>query len=256
MAPILRVMATHAATLAPSDVLHGDWRDLSDEALIDSYRQGWGPRSREEAADELFRRHQRRITRWCTRFTRDRESAADLAQEILLRAYRNLDKYRGDCRFSTWLYVIARNCCLTAVQRRASEPVWIAKSQSTELPDTATNDIHETFELEESRRGNWRFILETLDAVEARVMLLHYGQELSLNDVSRILGLTNKSGAKAYIVSARRKLDAAMRQLTPAAEPETVRLPRKAPTTNRLHATAQSSATKPALVPLRSPSPR
>jgi RNA polymerase sigma-70 factor, ECF subfamily len=254
--PILRVMALHAAPLAPLAVIPTDWRDLSDEALIDSYRQGWGPRTREEAADELFLRHQRRITRWCMRFTRDRESASDLAQEILLRAYRNLDKYRGDCRFSTWLYVIARNCCLTAVQRRASEPVWIAKSQSTELPDTAANNIHETFEMEESRRGNWRFILDTLDALEARVMLLHYGQELPLNDVSRILGLTNKSGAKAYIVSARRKLDAAMRHLTPGAAPETARPTRTAPATNRLHATTPSSATKPTLVPLRSPSPR
>jgi RNA polymerase sigma-70 factor, ECF subfamily len=38
---------------------------------------------------------------------------------------------------------------------------------------------------------------------------LHYGQELPLNTVSRMLGLTNKSGAKAYIVSAKRKLNAA-----------------------------------------------
>lgn len=249
-------MALHVAMLAPIDAFNGDWRDLADEALIDAYRQGWGPRTREEAADELFQRHQRRITRWCTRFTRDRESASDLAQEILLRAYRNLDKYRGDCRFSTWLYVIARNCCLTAVQRRASEPVWIAKSQSTELPDTGANDIHETYEMEESRRSSWRFILDTLDALEARVMLLHYGQELPLNDVSRILGLTNKSGAKAYIVSARRKLDAAMRHLTPAASPENGRRSRTVPATNRLHAIAPSSAIKPTLVPLRSPSPQ
>ena len=187
------------------------WRNLSDEELIAAYRQGWGPRTREDAADELFRRHQARITRWCFRFTHDRETASDLAQEILLRAYRNLDKYRGECRFSTWLYVIARNFCFTAVQRRASEPVWIAKSQSTELPDTLTMDIHEAFETEQKRQSNWRFILETLDKTEARVMLLHYGEELPLSAVSRVLGLTNKSGAKAYIVSARRKLNAAMR---------------------------------------------
>jgi RNA polymerase sigma-70 factor (ECF subfamily) len=184
---------------------------LPDEALITAYRQGWGPRTREDAADELFRRHQSRITRWCCRFTHDRETAADLAQEILLRAYRNLDKYRGECRFSTWLYVIARNCCFTAVQRRVTEPVWIAKSQATELPDTLTTDIHEAFETEQKRQRNWRFILETLDKMEARVMLLHYGEELPLSAVSRMLGLTNKSGAKAYIVSARRKLNAAMK---------------------------------------------
>jgi RNA polymerase sigma-70 factor, ECF subfamily len=54
-------------------------------------------------------------------------------------------------------------------------------------------------------------ILEALDETEAQVMFLHYGQELSLNAVSRMLELDNKSGAKAYIVSARRKLNAAIR---------------------------------------------
>src|SRR5215471_6388167 len=87
------------------------WRTLTDEELVDAYRHNCGPATLEDAADELFRRHQLRITRWCYRFTHDRDQAADLAQEILLRAYRNLDKYRGDCRFSTWLYVIARNLC-------------------------------------------------------------------------------------------------------------------------------------------------
>lgn len=187
------------------------WRELSDEQLIEACRNNQISATLEEAADELFRRHQRRIERWCYRFTRDRDQATDLTQEILLRAYRNLGKYRGDCRFSTWLYVIARNFCYTAVQKRAVEPVWIAKSQSTELPDTCALNVHEAFEMEQSRRSSWRFILETLDRTEARVMLLHYGQELPLSDVSRMLGLTNKSGAKAYIVRARRKLDAAMR---------------------------------------------
>lgn len=185
------------------------WRNLPDEELIAVYRRGRNSPNREDVADELFRRHQTRITRWCCRFTHDRETAADLAQEILLRAYRNLDKYRGECRFSTWLYVIARNLCFTAVQRRASEPVWIAKSQSTELPDTLAVDIHEAFEIEEKRRNKWRFILKTLTKLEAQVMLLHYGEELPLSAVSRMLGLTNKSGAKAYIVSARRKLSGA-----------------------------------------------
>ncbi len=82
------------------------WKGLTDEELIASHREGWGP-SREEAVEELFHRHQNRIVRWCYRFTRDRESGLDLAQEIFMRAFRNLDRYRGECRFSTWLYVIA-----------------------------------------------------------------------------------------------------------------------------------------------------
>jgi len=186
-----------------------EWKTLSDEELVAVYRENWG-RAREDAAAELFARHQARITRWCWRFTHDRESASDLAQEILLRAFRNLDSYRGECRFSTWLYVIARNLCMSAIQKRSSEPVWVAKTNAADFPDTAAVDVHKAVETEQSRRRSWRFILDTLDKTEARVMMLHYGQEMPLNAVSRVLGLTNKSGAKAYIVSARRKLHAAM----------------------------------------------
>lgn len=191
-----------------------DWKTLSDEELVAIYRQNlrtsWESQAREDAAAELFLRHRTRITRWCYRFTHDRESASDLAQEILLRAFRNLESYRGECRFSTWLYVIARNLCMSAIQKRSSEPVWVAKASPVDFPDTASVDVHTAVETAQSRRRSWRFILDTLDETEARVMMLHYGQEMSLNTVSRMLGLTNKSGAKAYIVSARRKLAAAM----------------------------------------------
>jgi len=194
----------------------GEWKSLSDEELVAVYREhwreNWGSRAREDAAAELFLRHQSRITRWCYRFTHDRESASDLAQEILLRAFRNLGSYRGECRFSTWLYVIARNLCISAIQKRSCEPVWVAKTSPADFPDTASVDVHTAVETEQSRRRSWRFILDTLDETEARVMMLHYRQEMPLNTVSRMLGLTNKSGAKAYIVSARRKLSAAIRK--------------------------------------------
>jgi DNA-directed RNA polymerase specialized sigma subunit len=90
--------------------------------------------------------------------------------------------------------------------------VWVAKTTPVDFPDTAAVDVHTAVETEQSRRRSWRFILDTLDETEARVMMLHYGQEMPLNAVSRMLGLTNKSGAKAYIVSARRKLNAAIRK--------------------------------------------
>jgi len=205
-------MSAQAVTFASYPALLPEpceWKNLSDEELIAIYRDNWG-HAREDAAAELFLRHQARIARWCYRFTHDRESASDLAQEILLRAFRNLDSYRGECRFSTWLYVIARNLCMSAIQKPSNVPVWVVKTNAVDFPDTAAVDVHTLVETEQARRRSWRFILDTLDKTEARVMMLHYGQEMPLNAVSRKLGLTNKSGAKAYIVSARRKLQAAM----------------------------------------------
>jgi RNA polymerase sigma-70 factor, ECF subfamily len=188
---------------------------VTDEELISTYRQSWGA-AQQEAVEELFRRHQARVVRWCCRFTRERESALDLSQEIFLRAFRNLESYRGECRFSTWLYAITRNLCTTAMQKRAVEPVWSAKAITADFPDRSSSDVHSQVEKEQSRQRNWRMILEALDETEAQVMFLHYGQELSLNDVSRMLELDNKSGAKAYIVSARRKLNAAIRPERPS----------------------------------------
>jgi RNA polymerase sigma-70 factor (ECF subfamily) len=203
------IAALPSREFSPTAAFEG-WKGLTDEELITAHREGWGP-SRDEAVEELFHRHQTRIVRWCYRFTRDRESGLDLAQEIFMRAFRNLDRYRGECRFSTWLYVIARNLCMSALQKRASEPVWAAKAITADLPDARARNIHAAVETEQTRARNWRFIVDTLDQTEAKVMLMHYGEELPLNTVSRVLGLTNKSGAKAYIVSAKRKLNAAMR---------------------------------------------
>src|SRR2546423_9785790 len=126
------------------------WKDLSDEEVVSAFREDFHCGDREAAADELFRRHQPRIIRWCCRFTRDREAAFDLSQEILLRAYRNIEAYRGECRFSTWLYVIARNQCMSALQKRASEPAWVGKSTALVLPDTSA-DVHSAFEFNKHR---------------------------------------------------------------------------------------------------------
>jgi RNA polymerase sigma-70 factor (ECF subfamily) len=186
------------------------WKELPDEEVVAVFRDGECPHAREEAAGELFHRHHQRVSRWCYRFTRDRETALDLAQEILLRAYRNIGSYRGDCRFSTWLYVIARNYCMSALQRRACEPVWNAKTLAIDIPDPGSGNVHTAVERAQSRQRVWDFIRGTLDHMETRVMLLHYGNEVPLDAVNRMLGLTNKSGAKAYIVSARRKLTAAL----------------------------------------------
>jgi len=185
-----------------------NWQGLTDEELVAAYRDSQGC-SREGALEELFGRQQTQLVRWCSRFTHDRESARDLAQEILLRAYRKLDHFRGESRFSTWLYVIARNVCINAFRKRVSEPLLTANAITGDLPDLRASDIHAAVELEQSRSKSWDFIRDTLDRTEAQVMLLHYGEELSLNVVSQKLGLANKCGAKAYIVSARRKLKAA-----------------------------------------------
>src|SRR5262249_61692235 len=96
------------------------WEDLSDEALIARYRAEADKARAEEYVNELFRRHHVKVAHWCLSATGDRESAADLAQEICVKAYRNLSYFRGQSKFSTWLYSITRNHCLNALRSKTS----------------------------------------------------------------------------------------------------------------------------------------
>src|SRR5450755_4399818 len=81
---------------------------LADEELASRYREAASPAAREPYVDELFRRNYSRVARWCLRFTNDRESAADLSQDVFTNAYQNLHSFQGQSRFSTWLFSIAR----------------------------------------------------------------------------------------------------------------------------------------------------
>jgi hypothetical protein len=71
---------------------------------------------------ELLRRHRIRVTSWCFRPTGNRGRAFDLAQQVFFNAYLHRHSFRGDSKFSTWLYVITRNQCLRSLKKIASAP--------------------------------------------------------------------------------------------------------------------------------------
>lgn len=170
---------------------------------------------------ELFRRYHTRVTSWCLRFARNRCRALDLTQEVFFRAYRHRAGFRGDSRFSTWLYAITRNHCLSCVSRIA-DPVDIGEAVSLRLRDSSTVPADIAMERTQRHEEMWRVIGKTLNATEARVMALHYGYEVPLAAITRDLALTNPSGAKAYVVNARRKLNRVIQRQTPrttAAQP-------------------------------------
>jgi RNA polymerase sigma-70 factor, ECF subfamily len=194
----------------PSNIIRQvPYADLSDEDLVSAYRAA-PVANREPIADELFRRHFERVARWCFRFTGDRDAAADLAQDVFLKAHRHLDAFKGLSRFSTWLYTITRNEALNRLQRPS--PVMDPDDVLAQLPGSFEDPAHG---LERRSRGHrvMQFVAATLDPTEREVFTMHYGDEVPLDVITRVLGLQNASGAKAYIVSARRKLARAVERL-------------------------------------------
>ena len=178
---------------------------LSDEDLVVRYRSQTDPRVAEHYLNDLFQRHQGRVALWCLRITGDRNSAADLAQEVFLKAFRSLDSYRGDSKFSTWLYSITRNHCFNQIKSRSTIPEDLAQPVLEDLVDSAPGAQSQL-----EQEGNTRLIQElvrgNLTELETQVFTLFYAEELPLDSITRLLKLDNASGAKAYIVSAKRKL--------------------------------------------------
>jgi RNA polymerase sigma-70 factor (ECF subfamily) len=136
----------------------------------------------------------------------------DLAQEIFFKAHRHMHAFRGDAKLSTWLYTVTRNHCFSAIRKMAADPVEAGESVPLGLRDINAAQPDHDIERGQLSRLLWQMLDATLDPLEARIMILHYGYEMPLAAITRRLALSNPSGAKGYIVNARRKLSATIRR--------------------------------------------
>lgn len=185
-------------------------RDRSDEEL--ALRAAACPESAEgrEAASIVFGRWVSAVYRWCYGYVRDRDLAEDLAQDVLLRAYSHLHEFEGWGRFSAWLFVISRNVCLDAVRRRARDRREDLPLES--LPDPGGNP---EAALEDGMEELWRMIRPHLTDQEQEAIWLRCFERMPVDLITGVLGIESRSGARAVLQSARRKLRRAMRKPSP-----------------------------------------
>jgi RNA polymerase sigma factor (sigma-70 family) len=161
---------------------------------------------------ELFRRHYTKVVTWCLRVAGDREEAHDLAQGVFVKAQRHLGEFRGESKVSTWLYSITRSECLNHLKARSPLTDALGDTVAEALPDDPESRPEHVIELRSSVQAARALLDRELTDTEKRVFILHYGDEVRLETITRLLGLKNPSGAKAYLVSARRKLARALQR--------------------------------------------
>jgi RNA polymerase sigma-70 factor, ECF subfamily len=135
----------------------------------------------------LVERHKDRALTLALRLVGSRGEAEELVQDAFLRAFRNLDKFRGDARFSTWFYRILYNLCMTRVTRRKPSPAALEELDERMLEAApGEGGVFEQLEeaelhamLEEGIRG--------LPERYKTVVTLFYLQEMALEEVARVL---------------------------------------------------------------------
>ena len=181
--------------------------ERTDEALVRAaQRDPGGPEGR-AAASELFARYQQKVYLWCLRYTKERERSLDLAQDVFARAWKALPAYAQRSKFSWWLFVITRNCCLSAVTAPS-----LLRDEEAELDDlpATTPDPAVAFEQAEDEDAARRLLLEHLDEHERLALWMRCYERLPIETITRSLGLSNATGARGLLQRARRKLRAAL----------------------------------------------
>ena len=155
------------------------------------------------APSELLGRYRQRVYQWCFRYTREHEAALDLAQDVLLRAYQKLDSFEGRSQFSSWLFAVTRSTCLNAIKKvdfmRDAEFDVESLSDAAARPDEIADTVLDRERMLEVIRG-------ALDAQEQEAIVLRYFEQLSPDEITRIMKLDGKSGARGLLQRARRKL--------------------------------------------------
>ena len=179
---------------------------LSDEQLI-AHARAEGGDGADAALAVLYGRYHRKVAGWCLRICNDREEAADLAQEVFLRVHERLDSFRGDSRFSTWLYTVTRRVAINRGQAAARRRTESLDAEGAVEPVDPTPDAETGTGRAQVLAAFRQAMREDLEPLEAKVLYLHYAEGMTLPAITDLLALANRSGAKAYVVAGRRKLE-------------------------------------------------
>jgi len=187
----------------------------ADSELLAAYRRDPESMNGRRAVSELFGRYRMAVYRWCLRYMKDHEAALDLAQESLMEAFRALPRFEERAQFSSWLFAIARYRCISAV--RAPKLLVDDESDLDALPSDRPDPETEVLAAMEEDRM-LALLNEALDPIERQAVWLRCYEGMPVPEITRILGVTDQSGARGLLQRARRKLRAALAETPDHAE--------------------------------------
>src|SRR5215510_6680880 len=107
---------------------------------------------REVAFEELVRRYQRPIASYVYRMVGDYDAALDLTQEVFIKVYNSLSRYRSEFKFSTWIYKIAHNAAIDHLRRHTVRDQILTAGSDAERRETLVESRGLTPEQESERR--------------------------------------------------------------------------------------------------------
>lgn len=146
----------------------------------------------EGSFEELVRRYQRPIAAYVYRVVGDYESSLDLTQEIFIKVYSSLSRYRSEFKFSTWIYKIAHNAAVDHLRRNAGRERSLCQgleNDQYELPIESGKLSPEQESERRERRLEIESVVHSLPLAYRELIVLRHSQDLTYEEIVEVTGL-------------------------------------------------------------------
>src|SRR5258705_1359469 len=153
----------------------------------------------------LVERYKSYVFTLTLRFTKSREDAEEVSQDIFIKAYRALADFKGAAKFSTWLYTIVNTTCITFLRKKKLDIHSLDNEQIFEVADNKDSGFSANQVEQKSRVGMVNQAIALLNPDDAEIITLFYKNEQSLDEIGQILGLETNT-AKVRLHRARTRL--------------------------------------------------
>lgn len=173
---------------------------LGDNEIISRVLQG-----EQNAYAELVNRYQNYVFTLVLRMIKSREDAEEVAQDVFVKAYRSLADFRGESKFSTWLYTITNTTSITFLRRKKLEIHSLDNEKVFEVADSKDSGLRSNLVEQKSRVNMVNEAIAMLGPDDAEIITLFYKAEQNLEEIARILGLEVNT-AKVRLHRARGRL--------------------------------------------------
>ena len=139
------------------------------------------------------------------RFTKSREDAEELSQDIFIKAYRYLADFKGQSKFSTWLYTIVNTTCISFLRKKKLEMRSLDDEGVFETADMQRSGFEANAVEQKSKVNMVNKAIALLNPDDAEIITLFYKNEQSLDEIATILGIESNT-AKVRLHRARTRL--------------------------------------------------
>lgn len=178
-------------------------RIVEDEILVAQFQAGCA-----DAFDNLMKRYKGQIYAYLLRSVKNYEDAEELTIEVFFKAYRALDTWKPQARFSTWLYKIAHNLSIDFHRAKARRQTYSLDDEEFSIDEPTAVDLWSNPEWEAEEKDRHRVIRDAIDQLSPKqkaVFMLNRYQGLQIKEITEVLGMAEGT-VKIHLHRAVRKL--------------------------------------------------